>query len=62
MIVGDPLEYRLRLLVVTDGISMNMVLNARKPRGMRAITLAKRIHKMTHFRATEVMRIFEEAG
>lgn len=60
--VSDPLRARLRLLVIPTPLYMAMLGEARKPKDMRAMTIAKRIHNMTHLRASEAIRICEEAG
>lgn len=58
----DPLRARLRLLVAPARLSTAMLGDARKPHGMRAITLAKRIHNMTHIPRDEAIRICKDAG
>lgn len=58
----DPLQTRLRLMVIPTRLSAAMLGEARKPEGMRAMTIAKRIHSMTHLQSSEAIRICEEAG
>lgn len=57
-----PLKARLRLLVVPARLSLAMLGEARKPHGIRPITLANRIHGMTHIHPNEAIGICEDAG
>lgn len=60
---GDgPLTTRLRLLVAPTGLSLALMGGARKPEPIRPMTLAKRIHSMTHAHPLQAIRICRDAG
>lgn len=62
MSVTDPLQARLRLLVVPAATTAALIGEARKPERIRPMTLAKRIHNLTHASSAQATRICEEAG
>lgn len=62
MTVNEPLKARLRLLVVPVIRSSALIGEARKPAQMRPMTLAKRIHGMTHAHPAQAIRVCEDAG
>lgn len=61
----NPLRARLRLLIVPTLpptlTSSAMLGKARKPNNLRPLTLAKRIHSMTHAHPEQVIRICKGA-
>lgn len=62
MVKNDPLRTRLRLLVVPTALSSALFGEARRPANMRPLTLAKRIHPITHAHPQQAIRICEDAG
>lgn len=62
MTIGDPLRARLRLLVVPMISTSALTGESRRPMRMRPMTIAKRIHCMTHAHPLQISKICEEAG
>lgn len=62
MRTDEPLQIKLRLLVVPDRCTKELIGKTRKPLNIRPLTLSKRIHSMKHAHPSQMMRICEEAG
>lgn len=58
----SPLNTRLRLLIAPVLTTSALIGGSRRPIGTRPMTLAKRIHQMTHAHPDQTMRICKDAG
>lgn len=59
---GDPLKARLRLLVIPTMRTSALIGNARRPMHIRPMTLAKRMHNLTHDHPQQLIRLCKDAG